>query len=217
MKTLFKLSTLLIITVLLLSISCKKKKNEPAPTDPPAPTNPEELITTFKLLLTDSATNTVYTFLYKDPDGDGGQAGFYGPGTNNLSSQTDSVLNLTTNTTYFGEIILLDETKNPTDTISNEVEEEGEDHMFFFNSINPSGTPYTVILPGSGIKITYTDLDGGATQRGIGLKTRWRTYTSTGTTKHPFRVILKHQPGVKNGTINPGDTDLDVAFKMLIN
>lgn len=216
MKTLFKLSSLFITATLLLSLSCKKKKNEPAPNDPLPPDNTSEVITTFKLLMTDSATNTVYTFMYKDPDGDGGQAGFYGPGTTSLSTQSDSVFNLSPNTTYFTEILLLDETKSPVDTISNEVEEEGQDHMFFFNSTNPTGSPYSLTLSGSGILLTYTDLDGGSPQRGIGLKTRWRTYTATGTTKHPLNIILKHQPGTKNGTIIPGDTDVDVNFKVTV-
>ncbi|MBN8693469.1 MAG: hypothetical protein J0L69_09745 [Bacteroidetes bacterium] len=216
MKTLFKLSSLLITATLLLSLSCKKKKNEPAPSNPLPPDNASEVITTFKLLLTDSATSTVYTFMYKDPDGDGGQAGFYGPGTSSLSTQSDSVFNLSPNTTYFTEIVLLDETKSPVDSISNEVEEEGQDHMFFFNSTNPTGSPYSLTLGGSGIHLIYTDLDGGSPQRGIGLKTRWRTYAATGTTKHPLNIILKHQPGTKNGTITPGDTDVDVNFKMTV-
>lgn len=216
MKTLFKLSSLLITATLLLSLSCKKKKNEPAPSDPLPPDNTSEVITTFKLLLTDSATSTVYTFMYKDPDGDGGQAGFYGPGTTSLSTQSDSVFNLSPNTTYFTEILLLDETKSPVDTISHEVLAEGADHMFFFNSTNPSGSPYNLTLSGSGLNITYTDLDGGSPQRGIGLKTRWRTYAATGTTKNPLNIVLKHQPGTKNGTITPGDTDVDVSFKVTV-
>lgn len=216
MKTIFKYTLSLGMLLLLLSTSCiKKKKNDPAPEEPPITPNTQEVITTFKLLLTDSATSTVYTYFYKDPDGDGGQAGFYGPGTTSTSTQSDSVFTLMTNTTYFAEILLLDETKNPVDTISNEVEEEGADHMFFFNSTSPSGTPYMVTLAGSGIKITYTDLDAGSPQRGIGLQSRWRTYGVAA--KSPINIILKHQPGVKDGTITPGDTDVDLTFKVLVN
>jgi len=203
------------ILVLLMSTNCRKKKDQPAPEDPVPTPNTQEVITSFKLLLTDSATSTVYTYFYKDPDGDGGQAGFYGPGTTTASAQTDSVFTLAPNTTYFAEIILLDETKNPVDTISNEVEEEGADHMFFFNSTNPTGTPYTVMLAGSGIKITYTDLDTGSPQRGIGLQSRWRTYATA--PKSTVNIILKHQPGVKDGTVTPGDTDVDVTFKVTVN
>lgn len=215
MKTIIKSTLYLGMLLLLLSTSCKKKKNQPAPEDPPPTPNTQEVITSFKLLLTDSATSTVYTYFYKDPDGDGGQTGFYGPGTTSTSTQSDSVFTLMPNRTYFTEIILLDETKNPVDTISNEVEEEGDEHMFFFNSTNPTGTPYTVILAGSGIKITYTDLDAGSPQRGIGLQSRWRTYGIAA--KSPMNIILKHQPGVKDGTMAPGDTDVDVTFKVIVN
>lgn len=215
MKTLIKSTFFLGILAMLLNTSCRKKKNEPTPENPPETPNTQEVITTFKILLTDSASNTIYTYFYKDPDGDGGQSGFYGPGTNTTSTQTDSILTLTANTTYFAEILLLDETKNPIDTISKEVEEEGADHMFFFNSTNPSGSPYGLTLAGSGIKITYTDLDNGSPQRGIGLKSRWRTYGIAA--KSPLNIILKHQPGVKDGTISPGDTDIDINFKITIN
>jgi hypothetical protein len=215
MKTIIKSTFLLGMMLMLLGTSCRKKKNDPAPQDPTPTPNPQEVITTFKLMLTDSATSTVYTYFYKDPDGDGGQAAFYGPGTTSTSTQSDSVFTLSPNTTYYAEILLLDETKNPVDTISNEVEEEGADHMFFFNSTNPTGSPYMVTLAGSGIKITYTDLDAGSPQRGIGLQSRWRTYGIAA--KSPVNIILKHQPGVKNGTASPGDTDVDVTFKAIVN
>ena len=215
MKTTLRSTICFAIILLFAMASCKKPKNEPAPENPSPIPDPGEVITTFKLLLTDSATGTVYTYMYKDADGDGGQAGFYGPGTTSTSAQTDSVFTLMQNTTYFAEIILLDETKSPADSISNEVEEEGADHMFFFNSTNPSGTPYSVTLAGSGINITYTDLDTGSPQRGIGLTSRWRTYGAAA--KSPLNIILKHQPGTKDGTITSGDTDVDVAFKVIIN
>lgn len=215
MKTIFKYTLSLGMLLLLLSTSCRKKKNEPSPSDPPQTPNTQEVITTFKLMLTDSATSTVYTYFYKDPDGDGGQAAFYGPGTTSTSTQSDSVFTLSANTTYFAEILLMDETKNPIDTISYEVEEEGAEHMLFFNSTNPIGTPYSLTLAGSGIKITYTDLDTGSPQRGIGLKSRWRTYGVA--SKSGVNIILKHQPGVKDGTVIPGDTDVDVTFKVIVN
>lgn len=207
-------SAFIVIATSLLFISCKKDKNTPTPTpnNPPPPANTEEVITTMKLYLTDSATNAVTVFAFEDADGDGGNAGLFS-GTN----QADSVINLTANTTYFMEIFLLDVTKNPVDTISNEVEEEGKDHMFFFNASSPSGTPFTTVLAGSNIKVIYTDLDAGTPARGIGLTTRVRTYSATGSNKYPFTVSLKHQPGVKDGTFTPGDTDVEIPFKVKVN
>jgi hypothetical protein len=35
--------------------------------------------------------------------------------------------------------------------------------------------------------------------------------------KSPLFITLKHQPGVKNGTFAPGDTDIEIPFKLKIN
>jgi hypothetical protein len=217
MKPIFKSALSLLLIVLVTATSCRdKKKNDPAPNEPTPPANTEEVITTVKLIFTDSASLVQTSYMYKDPDGDGGQAAFYG-GTN----QSDSVFTLTASTTYSVEILLLDETKNPVDTISKEVKAEGDEHMFFFNNGNNtilnSGNPYTVQLNGSNIMVTYLDLDAGSPQRGIGLKTRFRTYSATGSIKNLLNVVLKHQPGTKNGTYAPGDTDVDVNFKVMVN
>lgn len=217
MKTTIRITSIIVVAMLMLTASCRKTKTEPEPFPNPTP-NEEEVITTFKLILTDSATNTSATYMFKDPDGDGGQPAFYGPTS---TTQTDSVFTLGVNRTYYGEIILLDETKNPVDSISNEVEEEGHEHMFFYNHGNnvilQSGNPYTVQMNGSGIKITYTDLDAGTPQIGIGITTRWRTYAAAGASKFPLNISLRHQPDAKNGTYAPGETDISVDFKVKVN
>jgi hypothetical protein len=219
MKKTIKLTAIVATAFVLALTSCKEDEKKPAPSNPPAPTpDPQELITTFKLILTDSATNAEMVYMFKDPDGEGGLPAYYGPSS---TSQTDSVIQLLTNTTYYGEIILLDESKNVPDTISHEVEEEGAEHMFFYNhganTILNAANPYTVLLNGSGIRITYTDLDAGTPQRGIGLKTKWRTAAGSGSAKHNLNVTLKHQPDQKDGTYAPGESDISVDFKILIN
>ena len=94
-----------LLSLTLFQTSCKKDTIQP-----PNP-NVEELITTFKITLTDSAgVNPTVTAMYRDLDGDGG----VGP------SIFDSI-KLKPNTTYNASILLLDETKTPADTISNEV------------------------------------------------------------------------------------------------
>lgn len=214
MKHLLKLlnpSLLLpIVSLLLVSASCKK--DDPTP---PTPHNDEEVITTFQFKITDSASNATTTYFFKDPDGDGGQSPFYGP---TVSSQSDSVLQLQNNRTYFVQVILMDETKSPATITSDEVNAEGQDHMLFYNNgsntIVSASNPYTVKLNGSDMIIKYTDLDSGSPQRGIGLTTRWRTYT---TGKYPLNITLRHQPGVKDGTYAPGDSDISVNFKYQIN
>lgn len=203
-----------ITTVALLAIlattftACKKDKTEPIPEQPAPPTNETELITTMKVILRDTATQTITTYVFSDLDGAGGNPATFG------NSGADSVINITANHVYEATILLLDQTKTPADTISNEVEEEGADHMFFFNSIVPTGTPYNTYLTGSMTNIKYLDLD--ANNRGIGLSTLW-TAPSMMMAKSPLTIELKHQPSVKDGSYAPGETDIQVGFKLKVN
>ena len=212
MKTTIK--TIAYVAILALSFSaCKKdKKSEPTPDAPTPPTNDGEIITTMKLAINDGILTTYYMF--QDLDGDGGMAGAYGNLSNTLTPQSDSIINLNVNKTYTVNILLLDESKSIIDTISHEVLNEGADHMFFFNSLNPIGNPYSVYLTGSMTTVTYLDLDTNI--RGIGLSTKWQT-PSMAMTKTLLSITLKHQPDAKNGTFAPGDTDIEIPFKLKIN
>jgi hypothetical protein len=142
------------------------------------------LITTVKLVFVDSAgVLPEQTFEWRDLDGEGGN-----------SAQIDTI-KLQAQKTFNVSILLLDESKSPIDTISNEVFEEGVDHMFFFSH--------------STVNISTNILDFDANGLGIGLQSKWVTAsTSVGTSN----IILKHQPGVKDGTQTPGETDIDVLF-----
>lgn len=174
----------------MLAISGCKKDDDLVETPPPVQ-NDGEVITTMRLIATDSATNTVAgTFTFRDPDGDGGT----GP-------DIFDTIRLAANKTYLVQLVLLNETVTPADSISNEVLEEANDHMFFFH------------YSGATIVQSYLDQDTNTPPLGIGLQTKWRTgAASTGTSQ----VILKHQPGVKDGTETPGETDIDVTFQTII-
>lgn len=215
MKT-TKIIAYALVVLFLTSTSCKKNKKTD-PIQPPAPTQPPiELITTMKVMINNGTVTTTYQF--KDPDGDGGIQAFYGPGTTSLSTQADSVINLLAIKNYTVYILLLDETKTPVDTISKKVSEEGANHMFFFNQSNPIGAApnSSVVIAGTNLTIKYLDTDGAATSRAIGLTTQWITGL-TATTKKEVKITLRHQPSVKDGTYAPGDTDLEVPFKIKIN
>ncbi|MDF2448029.1 MAG: hypothetical protein K0R26_533 [Bacteroidota bacterium] len=199
----------LIATLTTTFTSCKKdKKNEPDVEQPAPPTNESELITTMKVVVYDTTTHISTTYVFRDLDGPGGNPATF------ANNGADSVINILSNHVYKTTILLLDETKNPVDTISNEVEEEGVDHMIFFNSNSPTGTPYNTYLSGSMTNIKYLDLD--ANNRGIGLSTLW-TAPGTATPKSPLTIELKHQPGVKDGSYAPGETDIQVTFKLKVN
>lgn len=187
MKT--KMLSVLTFTALSIVVGCKKDKNEVA--TPPVATNESEVITTLKLVFDDTtAANMDVVAVFDDQDGDGG----------NTPIQHDTI-KLLANKIYHTTIYLLDKTKNPIDTISNEVKEEANDHHFFFN------------YSGVSVTSTYLDLDSNNPPLPLGLITRWVTgNASVGTSQ----IILKHQPGTKNGTQTPGETDIDVVFQTKI-
>lgn len=234
MKTLkLILSSYLLIFAITVS-SCKKKKDEPAVNNPTPPAQDNEVITTVKLYITDSATNTTVIKTFKDPDGEGSQVGSF------LNNGADSVFNLSPNTTYLCKVYILDETKNPADSTSNAIAgNESYLHMIFYNG-NPAATgnygntvvsaapDYAVKLNGSNIKVSYLDLDNGPAhgyaQRNVGLYTKLRTSGALGATnRFPFVITLRHQPGAtegtsaKDGTYNPGSSDIEIGYKVIVN
>jgi hypothetical protein len=66
-------------------------------------------------------------------------------------------------------------------------------------------------LPPTGLNITPTDKDKNNLP--IGLNTEW---TCSGADFGRIVVRLKHQPGIKTGSCEPGDTDVEVSFPYFI-
>lgn len=177
---------LLMSAIALVSLTTSCKKDDDDPTNPNPTPNESELITTITLQFTDSANvQPTVSYSFRDPDGDGGS-----------DPVEFDTIRLAANTTYFATILLLDESQSPADTVSNEVAEEAADHMFFFahNGVN--------------IATNYTDVDVNGLP--VGLASRWVTGTAGSGTS---TVTLKHQPGVKDGTQAPGETDVEVQFQ----
>ena len=186
MKNLNKLKVL-ATTILIIGIisSCKKDK-----TDNPQPINSGELITKVQLVFVDSISGAVAsTATFSDVDGPGG-----------ATATQDSIL-LNNNTTYLMNIILLDETKTPVDTISNEVLDEGDVHLFVFN-----------VMPSSLLTTNITDLD--ANFKPIGLSSILKTSASgLGT----YSVELRHFDSASEKTSNTVfDTDISVLFNVRV-
>ncbi|MCB4808116.1 type 1 periplasmic binding fold superfamily protein [Tamlana sp. 62-3] len=146
----------------------------------------EELITTVIYTLEDANGNTV-TLTFEDLDGDGGA-----DGTTEVSGS------FVANTQYSGSIQLLNETEDPAEDITEEVEEEGDEHEFFYTS--------TI----SDIVITKTDVDEDGNP--IGIDTSFTTgEAGTGS----LTIVLKHEPTKPNdGTSENagGSTDVEVTF-----
>ncbi len=175
-------STFYSIVIVTLVVGCKKDTKAPADVHEH---NDGELITTLELKFLNKDTTFVVT--YDDPDG------FAGKDPIKLDQ-----INLLKNTEYSVELTLLDKSKTPYDTISNEVLEEADDHLFFYSS-NPVDL----------LNITITDKD--SKNRNLGLRSNWKTNT-VGSGK--VKVKLMHQPGVKDGKSEVGDTDVEVEFNV---
>ncbi|MBT9393122.1 hypothetical protein KLP40_08095 [Hymenobacter sp. NST-14] len=163
--------------------ACKKDNDDPTPDED------NEQITTLRYELTPVGGGTTLTAQYRDVDGDGGTPATITPAT----------LVLAPNTTYTGKIVLLDETKNPAEDISAEVQEEDDEHLFVFQT--------------SGVNLTVSAADRDKNNLPVGLATQAVTgaANATGTTG-TLKITLRHQPGTKDGTATPGDTDVEVTF-----
>jgi hypothetical protein len=149
--------------------------------------NEEELITTVTLRFTNNADTTdVREFVFKDVDGPGGSN----------PSQFDTV-RLDALGDYTMNVFFLNESVTPAEDITTEIQEEAVDHQLFF-----------IVDPSSLMTITYGDFDinGGD----IGLE-NYVIAGSTGT--GTLQVVLKHQPGIKDGNIATGETDVELLFQ----
>ncbi len=159
--------------------------------DPTDPNNPNEGEVITSLRITAISGSDTVSFAYSDPDGNGGNP----PAIDTAVLATSTVYNVT--------LELIDETKNPDDTLTSQILAEGIDHQFFFSM--------TLSL---NLMSAYADLD--ANNNPIGLSNTWTTTTaSTGS----VIITLKHQPGIKPaspGDILVGETDIEVTFPVRI-
>ena len=175
---------LLLLFILGSVVSCKDKS-----TETPVPINQSELITEVSLVFRDSVTNSiVQTATFSDLDGPGG-----------MVATIDSIL-LPSNKTYYMDILVLDETKNPVDTVSNEIVDEGDVHLFVF-SPNPSAN-----------FIVTTILDMDINFKPIGLSSILKTYApGLGT----YEVELRHFASAQAKADNlVYDTDISILFNV---
>lgn len=194
------LTSTLLLTLLMVS-ACGDDESSA-----PAAENAEEVITDVRLIFTPQGSGATVTAVAQDPDGEGPQA---------LQVQGDITLQAAT--TYELTLELIN-AENPVDIedITEEIEEEANEHMFFFSWTdglfsNPTGNGN---LDNRADAVNYEDSDGDGLP--LGLTTTWTTGPSAAGS---FRVILKHQPdGIKTATsgANDGDTDVDISWQIAI-
>ncbi len=171
-------------------------------TNDPAPENAEEIITIVTLNFDAPGGALPLVFEAVDPDGDGPQ-----------DLVIEDEIKLAPETQYVLTIDLLNSLNG--DSISEEVAEEADEHMFFFSWTDgifssPSGSGN--VNNGSS-DVDYNDQDVNGLP--LGLSTTWFTTNSGSGT---FRILLKHQPGSKTGDSDAtiGETDLDLTWNIAV-
>tara|TARA_B110000116_G_C16662240_1_gene502312 strand:+ start:166 stop:717 length:552 start_codon:yes stop_codon:yes gene_type:complete len=173
-----------VLFTLLLG-SCSKDNKTPEVV------NEEELITTLTATLVPEAGGTPIILTTRDLDGDG-------PNEPIITVSS----NLAVGVNYNGSIVLLDETKSPADIITEEVEEEAEEHQFF----------YTI---GSSLDVTATstnfDSDGNV------LGTEFLLIPNSAS-NGLLTFTLRHEPTKPNDGLSSagGETDIEATFTIII-
>jgi hypothetical protein len=178
---------LLFLLLPVVMLSQACKKDE----ENVAPTDDNEAITTATITLTNKAVPTEVVTATID----------------NLNTQADfnkATLNLKANTTYTGAITLFDKTKTPVLDVSAGIKTEANEHLFVYT---PSA--------GLGLTVTITDKDTNPAPGPypVGLTTEMKTGVAS---SGKLKVVLRHQPNVKNGTAAPGTSDLDTDYNVVI-
>ena len=156
----------------------------------------EELITRVVLTLTGGGQTVTATA--NDPDGDG------------TDFQIDTIT-LTAGTTYTGSVELADDING--EDITEEIEDEAEEHQFFYTVGGGVAGRVTVT-------ITDSETDYGSNEVGddlpVGLAFEIAV-TDGGAASGTLRVILSHfDDDPKDGMTMSDETDIDVTFPVNI-
>ena len=200
MKNIFKLNYLLY-AVLTLFIFTACEEDEAAPEEE----NEVEVFTDVKLVFTPSGGGAAVEAAAQDPDGAGVQ-----------ELQVLGSIDLAANTSYTLTMVIENCLESPCELMNEEIEEEDEEHQFFFAFTNdaftsPAGNGN---IDSASDPLNYNDADGNG--NAIGLNTSWTTGSASSGT---FTVQLQHQPDVKTATsgATDGDTDFALTFNLSIN
>lgn len=161
------------------------------------PSNEQEVITTVRLTFSKGGNAT--TFVWKDADGDGGNA-----------PVIDTIW-LDSASTFAVGIEVLDESKTPVDNITTEIFAEGAAHQFFYRFTAADSSLAT-------LAVAYNDADANSKPIGLaGIGTTGSKGTGS------LRVTLLHEPdksapGVAAGdpTVAGGEADIDIVFPVIV-
>ena len=185
--------TLALASSILIFSACDKE--DPDPTKP-QDKNAQELITTVVLngYNVNNPSLNQFSVKWEDLDGDGG------------NSPIIDTFQLDSGITYRVNVLMLDKTKTPFDTVSNEVLREADEHQLFYtlsSNLNDK------------LNITRLDNDNNTPPLPLGLDIR-----ITPTSIMPFgipiignlNVKLSHYDGVPKTTSPSAESDIDINF-----
>ena len=177
------LSTTIFATALIFSCSSDDDST-------PEPVLEEEVITTMTITLTADGQADVI-LQTQDLDGDG-------PDLPVVTVSGD----LSENTMYSGSIVLLNETEDPAENITEEIEEEALEHQFFYTIGN-----------GLNAETDYNDADSDGNPIGLGFVLSTNSVSSGSIT-----FTLRHEPTKPNMGIEDagGETDIEATFDIAI-
>ena len=198
MKNIFKLNYLLY-AVLTLFIFTACEEDEAAPEEE----NEVEVFTDVKLVFTPSGGGAAVEAAAQDPDGAGVQ-----------ELQVLGTINLAANTEYTLTMVIENCLESPCELMNEEIEEEDDEHQFFFAFTNdvftsPAGNGN---IDSASDPLNYNDAD--ANGNSLGLNTSCTTGSASNGT---FTVQLQHQPDVKTATSGATDVDTDFALTFNLN
>ncbi|OJV22566.1 MAG: hypothetical protein BGO21_05255 [Dyadobacter sp. 50-39] len=175
--------TPLSLLLTLLLIQCKDSGNQLTPNQE------NELITSVTLHFKPVGSDSVLSFYYKDPDGDGG----------NAPIRFDTI-RLKVNEKYAITAEFFDESKTPAIDITQDIRQNANDHLLVFTA-----------SPASLLSYQYGDQDGN--HYPIGLI---GTVSSGVAGLGKLKVQLRHQPNQKDGTPAPGSDDVNLDFNIKV-
>lgn len=183
-----RVKQLSFIAFLAVIASCKKDDDQPSIPQPIV--NEPENITSVELHFTSLDGASAFHVDWDDPDGLGGNAPVIDP------------IALDSGVTYNVEVSFLDRSSGTSIDLTSEIEEESAEHIICY-ALDPTTA--------NALEIISTDSDGNYR---IGLKTQWQAKSLT---SGEVTLTLKHQPdGIKDGSCDPGETDVEVVFPVSI-
>lgn len=190
MNTINKL-TLALVTSTVIFSACDKDDVDPTK---PQDNNAQELITTVVLngYNVNNPSANQFSIKWEDLDGDGGNAPII------------DTLQLDSGITYRVNVLMLDKTKTPFDTISNEVLREADEHQLFY-TLSPNLNDK--------LNITRLDNDNNNPPLPLGLDIR---ITPTNIMPSAIPIIgnlnikLSHYDGVPKTTTPSAESDIDI-------